>query len=186
MKNRKIITVFGSSKPKEGEKEYSDAFEIGSLIARAGYALCNGGYSGTMEASAKGARENSARTIGVTLNEYRAQPNRYIDEEIKTDSLYKRLDKLVSLADAYVALKGGSGTLLELSLVVELILKGMIRRRPVILMSDYFKPVIDLLEDEAKSNPNSYPKQSLGSLSGFVKFCVSPDQAITHIKERLS
>jgi uncharacterized protein (TIGR00725 family) len=49
-----IITVYGSSRPKFGEEEYQTAYELGKLLANSGFTVCNGGYGGTMEASAQG------------------------------------------------------------------------------------------------------------------------------------
>jgi len=55
MDHEKIVTIFGSSKPVEGELPYTQAYEIGRGLASGGWTICNGGYGGTMEASAKGA-----------------------------------------------------------------------------------------------------------------------------------
>ena len=49
----KIVTVFGSSLPGEGSTAYVEAQRLGRLLAEAGFAVCNGGYAGLMEASAR-------------------------------------------------------------------------------------------------------------------------------------
>jgi predicted Rossmann-fold nucleotide-binding protein len=49
------VTVFGGSKPKVGESAYEDAFQLGSLLGKAGYTVLTGGYIGTMEAVSHGA-----------------------------------------------------------------------------------------------------------------------------------
>jgi len=50
------ITVFGSSRPKPGEQAYQQAYKLGTAIGRQGWSLANGGYGGTMEATAAGAQ----------------------------------------------------------------------------------------------------------------------------------
>lgn len=145
------VTVFGSSRPAPLEPAYQTAYELGQGIARAEWALCNGGYGGTMEGSAKGAVEAGGHTIGVTCHIFRgrARPNRYIRQEVPTFDLNTRLTTLTRLAHAYVVLPGGTGTLLELALVWELMNKGLLRpRRPVILLGEHWRPVIAPIREE--------------------------------------
>ena len=56
MKPKKIITVFGSSRTRKNTKAYEEAYQLGKLIAEAGFVLCNGGYGGTMTASSSAIR----------------------------------------------------------------------------------------------------------------------------------
>lgn len=143
-----IITVFGSSRPEAGMPAYETACELGRRIAEAGWTVCNGGYGGTMEASARGAAEAGGHTIGVTCSAVRTwPPNAYIRQEVPTFDLHARLNTLVRLARGYVVLPGGSGTLLELALVWELVAKGKLKHagepRPIILLGDHWLPVLE-------------------------------------------
>ncbi len=60
---RKIISVFGSSRPAEGDPEYVEAREIGKALALEGFVVCNGGYGGIMEASSAEQRKLEARPL---------------------------------------------------------------------------------------------------------------------------
>ena len=53
----KVVSVFGTGAAKPGDKKYVLAEQLGRLLAESGFAIANGGYGGTMEASAKGASE---------------------------------------------------------------------------------------------------------------------------------
>jgi uncharacterized protein (TIGR00730 family) len=129
----KIVTVFGSSRPSEGDEEYRLAYEVGKNLARNGFTVCNGGYTGIMEASARGAKEAGGKTIGVTFkNNFKKSLNRWIDEEMFQTTLIERMMKLVELGNAYVVLKGGTGTLLELAAVWEFINKGLLKEKPIV------------------------------------------------------
>ena len=44
----KQITVFGSSRCKEGDSEYEFAESVGSLIGKYGHNVATGGYQGTI------------------------------------------------------------------------------------------------------------------------------------------
>ncbi|HEX9829152.1 MAG TPA: LOG family protein, partial [Bacteroidota bacterium] len=68
--NNKIITIFGSSRPVESDEEYRLAFTLGKHLAQGGFTVCNGGFAGIMEASARGAKEAHGSTIGVTVNAF--------------------------------------------------------------------------------------------------------------------
>ena len=70
------MTIFGSSKPIEGEDEYEFARKLGYELGKIGFTICNGGYGGTMEATSRGAKEAGARTIGVTVSTFRASANK--------------------------------------------------------------------------------------------------------------
>jgi len=142
----KKVTIFGSSRAKPESHTYKLAYELGKLLADAGFIVCNGGYMGIMEASLRGAKESGGKTIGVTTQAFQERaPNSWIDEEIKTNGYVERLDRLIHIADAFVVLKGGIGTLSELSLVWTLIAIGEIKK-PVILIGDEWHKAIDSLK----------------------------------------
>ncbi len=146
-----IVTVFGSSTPPPLSPACQLAYELGHAIAQAGWVLCNGGYGGTMEASARGAVEAGGHTIGVTCSalNWRGGPNRYIRQEVPTFDLLTRLNTLVRLGHAYVVLPGGTGTLLELALVWELLNKGLLRRAaPLVLLGDHWARLTELIRRE--------------------------------------
>jgi uncharacterized protein (TIGR00725 family) len=143
------VTVFGSSRPRPGDPEYTLALDLGRELARAGFVLCNGGFGGTMEASAMGAKEFGGRTIGV-ITEFRPgqSANRWIDTVIARPSLMDRMMELIAQGEAYVVLKGGTGTLLELSAVWELMNKSLIDEKPIMVLGDFWNGVVETLKDE--------------------------------------
>ncbi|MDL1891347.1 LOG family protein [Sphingobacteriales bacterium CHB3] len=145
---KKIITVFGSARPEEGDEEYTLAFEVGSELAKAGFTICNGGYGGIMEASARGAKSVGGLSIGVTCKAFHnRKANQWIDKNIETYDLTDRLMKLISLGDGYVVLRGGTGTLLELAAAWEFMNKLMIAPKPIVIVGDCWKAVISTLQD---------------------------------------
>jgi uncharacterized protein (TIGR00730 family) len=142
------VTIFGSSLPRENDSNYIIAYECGKYLGEAGFTVCNGGYGGTMEAAAKGARSAGGSTIGVTMTDWSRQPNQWIQREVKTATLVDRLMKLVELGDAYVILPGGTGTLLEFAFVLELINKSVIARKPIVALGGFWRGVLEVLRHE--------------------------------------
>jgi len=145
-KKQKIITVFGSSRPREGEPEYELARELGRRLAERGFAICSGGYGGVMEGVSRGAKESKGRVVGVTSKAFRPQPNRWVDEVIRVDSWSDRLFELIRRGDGYVACKGGTGTLAELAVVWEMQNKGLMRStKPFVVLGHFWTPVRELM-----------------------------------------
>jgi uncharacterized protein (TIGR00730 family) len=140
-----IAVVFGSNSPQEGNLDYAEARELGWLLAQAGYVIATGGYFGTMEAASRGAKEAGGHVIGVTTSIFdgvRLHPNAYLDEEIKFPTLFQRLHQLVTMADAWVALPGGIGTLSEVALTWSLLQVGEVKRQPFVLVGELWRKTI--------------------------------------------
>src|SRR5260221_14530613 len=81
----RIVTIFGGSKCREGDPEYGQALRVGALLADSGFTICTGGYAGVMEAASRGAHERGGRVIGITMNQFKAEPNRYLTEKMPSE-----------------------------------------------------------------------------------------------------
>ncbi len=148
------VSVFGTSRARPGEPVFVLAEQVGRALAQAGFVVANGGYGGTMLAGAKGAAEAGGIVVGVTCSAFkRSVANEYVGREIRTDSLDERLAALVEIAQAYVVLPGGTGTLLELASVWELKNKKFLDGdKPIVLLGDFWKPVLDVVSvDDPRS-----------------------------------
>ena len=143
----KTITVFGSSRPEEGHAEYTEAVELGRALAAEGFAVCTGGYGGVMEGVSRGAREAGGRVLAVTSNFFRRRANRWVDEETPVATWQERLFELVRLGDGYVACKGGTGTLVELAVVWEMLNKKAMEHRPFVILGDFWQPILDRVRE---------------------------------------
>jgi uncharacterized protein (TIGR00730 family) len=134
----KRVSVFGGSRTAPGEEDYEQALLLGQLLGKKGYSVLTGGYIGTMEAVSRGAAESGGRVIGVTCNQIEAwrpvQPNRWVQEEQRFDTLRQRLFALVDGCDAALALPGGPGTLTEIAVMWNQLLTGAMAPRPLILI----------------------------------------------------
>ena len=142
MAEERIVTIFGGSRCKEGSEEYKQAYELGKLLASAGYTICTGGYLGVMEAASKGAREKGGRVLGVVMNQFKSEPNRYLTDKVATRHFYERLQNLIERSVGFVALRGGMGTVSEISLVWNKLQTGVIEPRPLVLLGDSWKEVV--------------------------------------------
>jgi len=143
------VTVFGGSLPKEGDNAYTQAYELGKLLALAGHTVLTGGYIGTMEAVSRGANEAGGHVIGVTCADIEAwrgvRANAWVQEERRFATLQERLNELILACEAAIALPGGPGTLTEIALTWNLMIVESIPRKPLILTGAGWQSVIKSL-----------------------------------------
>ena len=166
------VTVFGSSRPAPGSEAYQTAQRLGELLARAGFIVTTGGYGGTMEAVSHGAREAGGKTIGVTAAVFNSAANRWVEEEIRVATWQERLLKLVELGAGYVVLPGGTGTLVELSVVWEWLNKGFMVGKPLIILGEFWQPVVNAIPaSELHYNPilrAATPEEAVALLAQYI------------------
>ncbi len=141
------ISVFGGSEPKEGSSAYTEAMELGRMLAERGHTVLTGGYIGTMEATSRGAHEAGGHVIGVTCEEIErwrsVGANRWVKEELRKVTLMERIHALIHESDAAMALPGGIGTLAEISLMWNLMTVESLHRRPLILIGRGWQSTLD-------------------------------------------
>jgi uncharacterized protein (TIGR00725 family) len=139
----RIVTIFGGSKCTEDAPEYLEALAMGSRLAEAGFTICTGGYLGIMEAASRGAREKGGRVFGIVMNQFKHEPNRYLTDKVATDHFYDRLQNLITRSVGFVAFRGGMGTVTEVSLVWNKLQTHVIGKRPLVLVGECWKPVVE-------------------------------------------
>ena len=139
----RIVTIFGGSKCGPNSDEYREARDLGQRLATAGFTICTGGYLGVMEGASRGAREAGGRVFGIVMNQFKSEPNRYLTDKVATDHFYDRLQNLITRSVGFVALRGGMGTVTEISLVWNKLQTRVLERRPLVLVGDCWKKVVE-------------------------------------------
>jgi uncharacterized protein (TIGR00730 family) len=139
----RIVTIFGGSKCGSDSDEYREAKELGKRLAEAGFTICTGGYLGVMEAASRGAREAGGRVFGIVMNQFKAEPNRYLTDKVATDHFYDRLQNLITRSVGFVAFRGGMGTVTEIALVWNKLQTKVLGRRPLVLVGDCWRDVVE-------------------------------------------
>ena len=143
--NSKRITVFGGSRCGADSPEYQEALRLGRLLVEAGYEVCSGGYAGIMEAISRGAHEAGGHVIGITMEQFKSAPNQYLKKIEPSADFYGRLQMLILDSVGYIALRGGMGTITEISLVWNKLVMNVLPKRPLILLGDCWPAAINCL-----------------------------------------
>jgi len=173
----RIITVFGSSRPRAGDAQYGAAQALGQALASEGFTVCSGGYGGVMEAVSRGAKDAGGRTLGITASFFRARVNKWVDEEIRMKTWQERLFELVKRGQGYVVCPGGTGTLVELAVVWEMLNKGAMARRPLVALGEFWQPVIERVREIELGHQSPWGEQG----EPLIRIAPSPTDAAAHL-----
>jgi uncharacterized protein (TIGR00730 family) len=148
-KLRKICVYCGSG-PGTDPAFVQAATEFGTLLARNGIGLVyGGGGNGLMGALARAVRDHGGSVTGIIpefLTE-REHAMRRGQELIVTRDMHERKQKMFEMADAFVALPGGIGTLEEL--VEQLTWAQLGRHRKPVLavnIAGFWEPLCALID----------------------------------------
>lgn len=146
------ICVFGAASNQIDEKYIKRTEELGLLLASRGHELVFGaGASGLMGAAARSFKEGGARVTGVIPHFFKTETVEAIyddcDEIIFTDTMRERKKIMEDMADAFVVVPGGIGTLEELFEIITL--KQLARhKKPIVFYNiyNYYDKLMEFLD----------------------------------------
>ncbi|HEY6898689.1 MAG TPA: TIGR00730 family Rossman fold protein [Rhodocyclaceae bacterium] len=147
------VSIFGSARVPPGSEYYELCETIARLLSDAGFSVVSGGGPGIMEAANKGAFEGRSVSVGLNIQlpmEQKANPYQDISQTFR--HFFARKYMFVKLANAYVVMPGGFGTLDELLEALTLIQTGKSPKIPMILVgSKFWAGLVDWFRDRLVS-----------------------------------
>lgn len=172
----RVISVFGSAQIVPASEEYRRAKHLGRLLGEAGWVVATGGFDGAMEAACRGACEVGAHTVGVTVAEWNRAANPWVREEQPEGTFVDRLVRVATMADGYVAVDGGIGTLTEIALVWSLVEVRSLPPRPLVVIGERWQRVFQVLERELIARPEHL---------ALVSVVETPEEAVQALRQAL-
>ena len=182
-KRQFTICVFCGSSPGVKPIYAATAKRLGELIAQNGYSLVfGGGNLGLMGETARAARDGGAAVTGIlpAFLRHLEPPMPGGAELIITPDMHQRKDKMETMADAYVVLPGGLGTMDEF--FEELATAQLsVHRKPIILIdtAKFFAPVLALLDHCVREG------FALAHIEKLYRLVDTPEQAMEVLKAAL-
>lgn len=143
------VSIFGSARITADSQEYQRVYQLAKMLASKNVDIVTGGGPGLMEAANAGAKEGSgdSRSFGLHIElPFEADTNSHLDVKYHHRRFSSRLDEFMRISHAVVITPGGIGTLLELFYTWQLMQVDHISARPIILMGDMWKGLIEWLE----------------------------------------
>ena len=109
------IGVIGYNDDRCTELSKEIAYNVGREIALSGSVLVCGGLGGVMEAACKGAKDANGNTVGIIPQDSFGFANQYCDIVICSGIGFARDFVVATSSDGLIAVGGGIGTLIEMS-----------------------------------------------------------------------
>jgi len=144
------VAVYCGSNTGRGDAYLRAAAELGSVLASSGIAIVYGGtHKGLMGALADAALSEGGQVTGVITERLKAKghthPNLTAIETLPTMQVRKK--RMIELADAFIALPGGIGTLEEFMEVWTLNQLGEIAKPAGLFDVDgYYQPLMGMVD----------------------------------------
>lgn len=133
----KTVAMFGSARVKSVTPLYQNTVDAATLLVKKGWRVCTGGGPGLMEAANLGAKQacqEGVCSFGYSIYlPFEAETNEHVQEDTHHQTFFTRLEQFAD-ADAFIALPGGWGTLLEILTVIQLLQVKHMEPRPLILV----------------------------------------------------
>jgi uncharacterized protein (TIGR00730 family) len=179
------VTIFGSARAQPGTFVYDEVKRVAAALAEMDCDIITGGGPGLMQAANEGASAANApgrnRSVGIRVNlPFEQDVNPFVTQAFEHKTFFTRLHHFVLTSDAFVVAPGGIGTVLELTMVWQLLQVKHIDHAPLILVGRMWRGIVDWARTNlAGATP---PLASLEDMS--IPTCVdTADEAIALLRE---
>jgi len=174
------ISIFGSSRCKEGDLLYTRTYNLSRLLAKNGFNIITGGGGGVMEAANRGASEEGAKSVGINIElPLEQKPNPYSNIRLNYRYFFVRKVMFLKYAVAFIMLPGGFGTLDECFEAITLIQTKKMRPFPIILVdSSYWNGLIEWIREKLLSS-GTITKEDMN----IFKVMDEPEEIVEYVKK---
>jgi len=147
-RERYRVTIFGSARAKPGTFVYDEVKRVAAALAEMGCDIVTGGGPGLMQAANEGAAAVNApqrdRSVGIRVDlPFEQEVNPFVEQAFEHKTFFTRLHHFVLTSDAFVVTPGGIGTLLELSMIWQLLQVRHVHDTPLILVGKMWANLVE-------------------------------------------
>ena len=182
-RDRYRVSIFGSARATEDSWAYGEVRRVAEAVSSWDCDIVTGGGPGLMKAANEGAARGgkNGKSVGIRVDlPFEQVVNPFVTEEFTHRTFFTRLHQFVLMSDAYVVVPGGVGTVLEMTLIWQLLQVKHVQNAPLILVGKMWSGLIEwargafLQSDHPLVNPEDIA----------IPRCVdSADEAIAILKE---
>ena len=184
--DRYRVTIFGSARAKPGTIAYEETKRVSKALAEMGCDIITGGGPGLMQAANEGVKlaGESAKSVGIRVDlPFEQEVNPFVGLAFEHKTFFTRLHHFVLASDAFIVAPGGIGSVLETTMIWQLLQVRHLDSTPLILVGKMWPGFVEwartqMLEFET-------PLASPGDFD--IPVCVAnADEAIAIIREHRS
>ena len=141
------VTIFGSARLQPGTPAYEGVKKLAAELTGMGCDILTGGGPGLMRAANEGAHsadpEKRGRSVGINIElPFEQEVNPFVTQAFEHRTFFSRLHHFMIMSDAFVVTPGGIGSLLELSLVWQLLQVRQLYNTPLILVGKMWADLV--------------------------------------------
>jgi uncharacterized protein (TIGR00730 family) len=163
-RERYRVTIFGSARVQPGSFAYREVSRVAKALAEMGCDVVTGGGPGLMQAANEGASAANApervRSVGIRVTlPFEQSVNPYVQDAYEHQTFFTRLHHFVLTSDAFIVVPGGVGTILELTMIWQLLQVRHVHDTPLILVGKMWTGFVEwaraslLTTDPPLANP---------------------------------
>jgi uncharacterized protein (TIGR00730 family) len=147
-RERYRVTIFGSARAKPGTFVYDEVKRVAAALAEMGCDIITGGGPGLMQAANEGAAAVNApernRSVGIRVDlPFEQEVNPFVEQAFEHKTFFTRLHHFVLTSDAFVVVPGGIGTVLELTMIWQLLQVKHVHDTPLILVGKMWAEFVE-------------------------------------------
>lgn len=182
--DRYRVTIFGSARAKPATVAYEETKRVSKALAEMGCDIITGGGPGLMQAANEGVKladGDGHESVGIRVDlPFEQEVNPFVELAFTHRTFFTRLHHFVLASDAFIVAPGGIGTVLETTMIWQLLQVKHLNQTPLILVGKMWPGFIEW----ARTQMTAF-EQPLASPEDFnIPVCVANgDEAIALIRE---
>src|SRR5262245_13201110 len=182
--DRYRVTIFGAARAKPGTIAYEETKRVSKALGEMGCDIITGGGPGLMQAANEGvelAGGDGRQSVGIRVDlPFEQEVNPFVELAFEHRTFFTRLHHFVLASDAFIVAPGGIGTVLETTMIWQLLQVKHLDKTPLILVGKMWPGFIEW----ARTQMTSF-EQPLASPEDFnIPQCVATgDEAVRLIRD---
>jgi uncharacterized protein (TIGR00730 family) len=148
-RDRYRVTIFGSARAKPGTFAYEETKRAATALAEMGCDIITGGGPGLMQAANEGqANAKGTQSMGIRVDlPFEQEVNPFVELAYEHRTFFTRLHHFVLASDAYIVAPGGIGTVLETTMIWQLLQVRHLEGTPLILVGRLWPGFVDWIRE---------------------------------------
>jgi uncharacterized protein (TIGR00730 family) len=147
-RDRYRVTIFGSARARPGTFAYDEVKRIAAALAELDCDIITGGGPGLMQAANEGAAaaggDGRNRSVGIRVDlPFEQDVNPFVEQAFEHKTFFTRLHHFVLTSDVFIVAPGGIGTVLEMTMVWQLLQVKHVHETPLILVGKMWAELVD-------------------------------------------
>ena len=182
--DRYRVTIFGSARAKPGTIAYEETKRVSKALAELGCDIITGRGPGLMQAANEGvelAGGKDHQSLGIRVDlPFEQEVNPFVQLAFEHRTFFTRLHHFVLASDAFIVAPGGIGTVLETTMIWQLLQVKHLDQTPLILVGKMWPGFIEW----ARTQMTSFETPLASSEDFNIPKCVATgDEAIAIIRQ---